>query len=206
MAVQYPGRQDRRAEPCVEDLGELADAVFAALQGQDDLPLTFFGHSMGALLAFEVACRIERSGLKIERLFVSGRVGPAVVRPERLHILPDDDLLAAMAEMNGTDARLLEDEEILRMALPALRSDLHAVETYRCDPGAGAVLNCPVTVLVGDTDPRTPLDEAREWHAHTSAGFDLEVFPGGHFFLSEQPTAVLALLDAHFAASQAEPE
>ncbi|MFJ3493827.1 thioesterase II family protein [Streptomyces sp. NPDC086091] len=195
VALQYPGRQDRRAEPCVEDLGVLADAVLDALRGQDDLPLTFFGHSMGALLAFEVARRLEREGRTIERLFASGRVAPSVPRRESLHLLPDDDLVAAVTEMSGTDALVLADEEIRRMALPALRADLHAVETYHCAPGAP--LECPVTVLIGDTDPRTPPDDARAWQSHTTASCDLETFPGGHFFLSDHPKPVLTLLHTH---------
>jgi surfactin synthase thioesterase subunit len=198
LAVQYPGRQDRRQERGIEDLGAMADEVFEALRGWDDLPLTFFGHSMGALVAFEVARRFERAGGGIGHLFVSGRRGPAVERREQVHLLDDEGIVAEVRAMSGTDARILDDEESLRMVLPALRSDYHAVGTYRA--ARSAAVACPVTVLLGDQDPRTPLEEARTWRNHTTAAFDIKVFPGGHFYLSSQAAEVTGVLRDHFAA------
>ncbi|MEV0281357.1 alpha/beta fold hydrolase [Streptomyces sp. NPDC050610] len=196
LAVQYPGRQDRRAEPTIGDLRVLADEVFEALSGWTGLPLTFFGHSMGALVAFEVARRFEGAGQGVEHLFVSGRRGPAVPHEERLHLRNDDGIVAAVREMSGTDESLLDDEELVRMMLPALRGDFRAVETYRGE--ADAVLRCPITALAGDQDPRAPLDEVREWKAHTSAAFDFKVFPGGHFYLTSRPADVMNVLRDHF--------
>ncbi|CAL9654992.1 alpha/beta fold hydrolase [Streptomyces sp. Tu 3180] len=200
LAIQYPGRQDRRGEPAPASVAELADGVAAALAGWDDRPLTFFGHSMGALVAFETARRAERAGSGPVRLFASGRRAPSRTRDERVHTLDDDGVVAELRALAGTDAKVLQDEELLRMVLPAIRSDYRAVETYRCEPGAR--VRCPVTVLTGDADPRTTLEEARAWSGHTEAGCDVRVFSGGHFFLSERPDEVLAVLTEHFAAAR----
>lgn len=198
-AIQYPGRQDRRLEPGPASVAALADQITEALAAwDDDRPLTFFGHSMGALVAFEVARRMERTGSGPVRLFASGRRAPSRTRDEHVHTLDDDGVIAELRALAGTDAQVLQDEELLRMVLPAIRSDYRAVETYRCDPGA--TVGCPVTVLTGDADPRTSLPEAHAWSEHTTAEADVRVFTGGHFFLSERPAEVLAVLDEHFAA------
>ncbi|MFJ3899920.1 MULTISPECIES: thioesterase II family protein [unclassified Streptomyces] len=203
-AIQYPGRQDRRHEPGPASVAELADQIVVALaEWDDDRPLTFFGHSMGALVAFEVARRMERTGSGPVRLFASGRRAPSRVRAEHVHTLDDDGVIKELRALAGTDAQVLQDEELLRMVLPAIRCDYRAVETYRCEPGAA--VRCPVTVLTGDADPRTSLEEARAWSEHTAAGSDLRVFSGGHFFLSERPAEVLAVLHEHFTAAVRQP-
>jgi surfactin synthase thioesterase subunit len=199
LAIQYPGRQDRRGEPGPSSVAELADGITAALAGWDDRPLTFFGHSMGALVAFETARRMERAGNGPVRLFASGRRAPSRTRDEHVHTLDDDGLVTELRRLAGTDAQVLQDEELLRMVLPAIRGDYRAVETYRCEPGAR--VRCPVTVLTGDADPRTSLEEARAWNEHTDADCDLHVFSGGHFFLSERPAEVLTVLTGHFTAT-----
>ncbi|MEU3985278.1 alpha/beta fold hydrolase [Streptomyces sp. NPDC026672] len=198
VAVQYPGRQDRRNEPGLTTVAELADRVTEVLAGRDDRPLTFFGHSMGAVIAFEVARRLEASGTGPVRLFASGRRAPSRTRNERVHTYDDDRLVAEIRSLSGTDSRFLDDEELLRMVLPAIRSDYTAIETYLAAPTD--TVRCPVTVLVGDDDPKTSLDEARDWDGHTLGGSELRVFPGGHFFLTDRAADVLALLTEHFTA------
>ncbi|WP_406097240.1 thioesterase II family protein [Kitasatospora purpeofusca] len=199
LAVQYPGRQDRREEPGVQDLHRMADDVTEALSGRDDLPLTLFGHSMGALVAFEVARRIERAGGRIDHLFVSGRKGPSADGPELAHPLDDEAIVAEVRAMSGTDARLLEDEELLGMVLPALRGDYRALGAYRAD--RDAAVDCPVTAVVGDEDHWTPVPEAARWRDRTTAAFDLKVFPGGHFYLSDRAAEVIGMLREHLAGT-----
>ncbi|MEV5409874.1 alpha/beta fold hydrolase [Thermopolyspora sp. NPDC052614] len=197
VSIQYPGRQDRRAETPLTDLQALADQVYAVLRHQMDLPLTLFGHSMGASLAFEVALRMEADGHTPVRLFASGRRAPSVFREETVHRMDDAGLLAEIRRLNGTSSLVLDDAELMRAALPALRADYQAAELYRALPGA--TVNCPITVLTGDRDPKTSLDDAHAWARHTTCdSFEVEVFPGGHFFLTEQADDVIKLLRRHF--------
>ncbi|QDY80146.1 thioesterase II family protein [Streptomyces qinzhouensis] len=189
ISLQYPGRQDRRTEPCVQDIGTLADLIADELLTLDEKPTVFFGHSMGAVLAFETARRLERKGTHEPRsVIASGRRGPSTSRLENVHRRDDDGIIDELRLLNGTNPDLLGDEEILRMALPAIRGDYEAIEKYICPPGR--TLRCPITALTGDADPRTSLAEARAWQEHTEGGFRMKVYPGGHFFLSDHIGAV----------------
>ncbi|MFE2600942.1 thioesterase II family protein [Streptomyces sp. NPDC059396] len=200
FSVQYPGRQDRRKETSPDDINAMADQVYAALRGQFHArPTTFFGHSMGATIAFEVARRFEAEGGELSHLFASGRRAPSRFRDENVHRRSDDGIVAELKLLSGTNTALLGDEEILRMILPAIRSDYRAIETYRCEPGTA--VRAPISALTGDNDPKTTLDEAEDWRGHTTGAFDLKVFPGGHFFLGSQAPAVIALLRQHLSSS-----
>jgi surfactin synthase thioesterase subunit len=195
IAVQYPGRQDRRHEPCVDDLRTLASAVFDVVRPLADRPLALFGHSMGATLGFEVARLLtERAGVALANLFVSGRAAPSSGRNERVHLLGDRGLLADVRLLAGTDSRVLGDEETLRLALPAIRADYRAAENYRYQPAPP--LSCPITAFAGDADPKATVDEVRAWRGHTSATFDLTTFPGGHFFLVRHRDEILRAIVA----------
>ncbi|WP_371478842.1 thioesterase II family protein [Kitasatospora sp. NBC_00315] len=190
LAVQYPGRQDRRAEPCIDDIGTLADRTAEVLRRQHpDEPLALFGHSMGAAVAFETARRLERdSGRPVAHLFVSGRRSPGEFRAEYVHLRDDDGLIAELGTLGGTAPELLADPELRDLVLPPVRSDYRAIETYRCPPDA--TVGCPVTVLTGDADPRVTVAEARRWEDHTTGAFDFEVFEGGHFYLEDHRAGV----------------
>ncbi|MFD6420844.1 thioesterase II family protein [Streptomyces sp. NPDC060198] len=199
VAVQYPGRQDRFAEPCVEDLGELADAIHQQLRTMVG-PLAFFGHSMGASLAFEVARRRELAGEKApSMLFVSGRRAPDTRRAvtEPVHSLDDAGLLARIKRLGGSHSQLLEDPELVELVLPAVRGDYRAVERYHCPPGT--VLHSPLTVLTGSEDPLTTAEEADAWRRHTTSTCTVHTFPGGHFFLEPESRAVLATVSRTLA-------
>ncbi|MFC3996921.1 thioesterase II family protein [Nocardiopsis sediminis] len=199
LSVQYPGRQDRRGEPGVRDMAEYADRVYDALLPWNDRPLALFGHSMGAVIAFEVARRLEGAGTVPARLFVSGRRAPSRTREgEDLHRRDDAGLIEEMRRLDGTDSSLLDDPELLPLILPALRSDYTAIETYAYRPGPP--LATPVTALVGDADPRATLKEVRAWSDHTGGAFDMEVFTGGHFYLTEHQDRVAALVSRHLRA------
>jgi surfactin synthase thioesterase subunit len=191
LAVQYPGRQDRLREPCVPSLPELADRLLPLLlDGWTDRPLALFGHSMGASLAFELAGLLEQAGVVPALLFVSGRPAPSRFRGDAdVHGQGDDALLAEIRRLAGTDARILGDDEVLRLALPAIRNDFRAAETYR--PERVLTVGCPVTALVGDDDPRAPLDDVRAWKEHTTGEFAMEVYPGGHFYLTDRAPEVV---------------
>jgi pyochelin biosynthesis protein PchC len=197
LAVQYPGRQDRRAEPCIEDIPSLAGHVTRALAGSLDRPLALFGHSMGALIAFEVARRLQRDHpSQPAHLFVSGRRAPTRYREETYHLLDDDGIIAEIRSRGGTDARLLANRETRDMVLPAIRGDYRAVGSY-CYV-AGGPLRCPVTALVGDRDRQASPEEVMDWEKQApKGGFDFKLFPGGHFYLVSEIAEVLAVVSHH---------
>jgi pyochelin biosynthetic protein PchC len=190
LAVQYPGRQDRHREPLIDSVADLADQISTALVPIAGQPFAFFGHSMGAILAFEVAQRLRtRLGVSPQRLFVSGRRAPSETRTGNVHRRDDAGLLAELNRLGGTDKRLLNDPELLSAILTVSRNDYKAAETYAWVPGGP--LDCPVTALIGSADPQATVEEAKVWREHTTGAFDLRVFPGGHFYLDQARAEVL---------------
>ncbi|MET9971548.1 alpha/beta fold hydrolase, partial [Streptomyces sp. NPDC006356] len=152
-------------------------------------------HSMGAVVAFEVARRLQAQGRPgPDALVVSGRRAPTLRRDESVHQRDDAGLVEELRFLGGSQNEALTDPEILRMALPVVRADYRAVETYTYSPGPR--LACPITALVGDDDPKVSVTEADAWREQTTAGFDLHVFSGGHFFLAEHREQVTTRLAA----------
>jgi surfactin synthase thioesterase subunit len=197
LAVQYPGRQDRRLEPPLTSLPDLADQAYQAVRTLDDRPTAFFGHSMGSIVAFEVARRMEAEGRGPVRLFASARRSPTASYPESVHTLDDAGLVAELRRLSGTDQMFLDDPDLLALILPALRADYTAIETHWADPGS--TVHCPISALVGDEDPRASVEEMRSWERHTTEAFDLTVFPGGHFYLTDQVAQVATLIGDRLA-------
>ncbi|MGW8358585.1 thioesterase II family protein [Streptomyces wedmorensis] len=188
LAVQYPGRQDRRKEPLIETVTGLAESAAAALLPWADRGLALFGHSLGSIVAYEVARLLRGKGHAPVALFASGRRAPSVERTELGSRVDDDTLLRTLQSLGGTHPMVFEDKELVRLALPAIRADYAAAETYRYRPGPP--LSCPLTMLTGEDDPMVSPQDAVAWREHTSAEFDLITLPGGHFYLTEQHAAV----------------
>ncbi|MYY84445.1 MULTISPECIES: alpha/beta fold hydrolase [unclassified Streptomyces] len=201
LAVQYPGRQDRHKERCLESVAALADGVVGQLPS-DGRPFALFGHSLGAIVAFEVARRLRDSDTgetSPVHLFVSGGLARPYRPAGRSGALDDADILAHLRAMGGTDERFFRSPELQELILPALRADYRAVATYEA-PGPERLV-CPVTALIGDADERTSPEEAGTWRERTSAEFDLRVLPGGHFYLDTCQEQVAAIVTAALAAA-----
>ena len=192
VAVQYPGRLDRIAEPCLHDMDAMVDAVVAAIRPALGDDYALFGHSMGAAIAYEVAYRLEHGcGRPPRRLFVSGRPAPRHHRPGGVkHRLPDDALWAELRRLGGTADSTLDHPELRAAVLPTLRSDYRLVESYR--PTAGPPLSTPITAITGDADPEAAVGQVADWHRYTTGGFGLRVLPGHHFYLIDQQAPVFA--------------
>ncbi|MFI2616821.1 thioesterase II family protein [Streptomyces sp. NPDC018584] len=198
LAVQYPGRQERRKEPCVDSVTSLADILAEELLEWADRPLAFFGHSMGSLVAFEVARRLRQKDIELVALFASGRAAPSLSRDEGVHRRDDAGLIDRVKELGGTSGGLLEDPDVVAMLLPAIRNDYFAVETYRLTPGEP--LNCPLVVLTGDADPMVTVDEAEGWRDFTTGHFELHAYRGGHFYLDTHAASVLERIRTRLTA------
>ena len=204
LAVQYPGREDRAMEPCVTNIPDLADQIHAALRPSLSGTFAFFGHSMGAILAFEVARRIARQdGHGPAHLFVSGRPSPPRHRNRNLHRAGMPALIAELRSHGATDPRLLDDREVLDLILPPVLADYTASETYQFEPGPP--LSCDITAMTGDRDSLNTTAEAAAWSAHTTGAFNLRVYPGGHFYLDDCRARVLEMISSSLAGSAASP-
>jgi surfactin synthase thioesterase subunit len=180
---------------------ELANQVFTVLKSLTDRPLALFGHSMGAIAAFEVARRLEdKAGASLVALFVSGRRAPSQYRAEHVHQKDDEGLVAEIKALSGTDTRVLDNEELLRMVLPAIRSDYKAIETYQYQEGPK--LRCPIHALVGVVDPQATIEEVTAWKEYTTGHFTISVFPGGHFYLNEHQADAVKAVTTHLACER----
>ncbi|WP_159050708.1 alpha-hydroxy-acid oxidizing protein [Streptomyces sp. IMTB 1903] len=186
LAVQYPGRQDRRGEPCALDLSELAAGVAGALTASpDDRPLFLLGHSMGALVAFETARLLEGHGGPA-RLFVSAARPPAQDWQEPdLALVGDGELIAGLRRLGGIPEPLLADPEIAAEILRLLRADHRALLRHRC--ARGTAVAAPVTVLLASADPKNSPAQMADWGGHTTRGHEVVSLSGGHFALLERP-------------------
>ncbi|MBB2993597.1 surfactin synthase thioesterase subunit [Mycolicibacterium iranicum] len=196
--VQYPGRQDRHSEPFVDSIEEMADQVYTALGTLPPAPTAFFGHSMGAVLAFEVARRYETvGGRQAVTVFASGSRAPSRYgdEPDRKN---DAQLVDVMRELGGTDPRVLNDRELLSTFLPAFRNDYTALQAYHRDTDIG--IGAPIVVMTATDDPKTSEPAARAWHEHTTGGGEVHLFTGGHFFLEKQPQKVIEVVTSTLRA------
>lgn len=181
ICLQYPGRHERDHEPCVTDAGILADRLADELGPLPDRPTLFYGHGLGGILAFETAHRLERAGLpSASLLMVSGRRAPSTHRHETVHRRDDEGVIAELQRLRDAQLDLL-DHELLRMAMPWIRGDYTAMESYA---GSSAALGCPIVALTGDRDPLTTIEETDGWARHTVLGFRRVALPGGHFFMA----------------------
>ncbi|MGW6979870.1 thioesterase II family protein [Streptomyces sp. NPDC054932] len=185
LAVRYPGRQDRLAEPCVTDMDELADRITGALLPLTDLPVALFGHSMGSSVAYEVARRLEARGTAPAHLLVSGRAAPHRTRRSEFHLADDETLLSAVRSLGDLGSSVFDIPELRELLMPALRADYRLIERYHVSEPE--VLSMPVSAYVGDSDPGSSrvLDDVRAWAGLTrSDDFHLRSFPGDHFYLA----------------------
>ncbi|MCC0095263.1 alpha/beta fold hydrolase [Streptomyces flavotricini] len=194
LAVQYPGRQDRLAEPCSETMEESAGAAAAALAALPVLPTVVFGHSMGALVAYETTLRLGRHAPHAApvHLFVSGTAAPHRDR-EELPALDDASLVAYTRRQGGAEPEVYEIPELRELLLPSLRADFRLLTDY-VPVKEPARTGVPVTAFGGDRDTGCPPEELASWGELTTAEFTSRVFPGGHFYLQGQEERLTALV------------
>lgn len=200
QAVQLPGREARWRDPAFRQLAPLADVLAAEIRPQLDRPAVFFGHSMGAALAFEVTRRLVRAGGPVPvHLLVSGRNAPRVPDDEPpIYGLPRAEFLAELRQYAGTPEEVLANDELMDLVEPLLRADFELIETYAYEPD-GTSLALPVTAFTGLDDHDVPLAKVEPWAAETAGPFRCHVLPGGHFFLNDHRAELLALVGRELA-------
>ncbi|SEG58976.1 thioesterase II family protein [Paenibacillus sp. UNC499MF] len=194
--VELAGRGKRLLEPPYGSMDELVEDLYEYLDPQlDEADFAFFGHSMGALVAYELAHAVRKKrGREPVHLFVSGTYPPHARRKLTLHLLSDERLQQEIRLLGGTEDELFEREELLRMFLPGLRRDLELVETHAFQSGA-ELLSCNISVLNGKEDTATEGFNLLEWSAYGSRGCQLYEFEGGHFFINEHTEQVVSLIN-----------
>jgi medium-chain acyl-[acyl-carrier-protein] hydrolase len=181
--VQLPGRGHRLSEPKITRLLPLSRIVAQALRQYLDKPFAFFGHSLGALLCFEVARSLRReNGLEPAHLFISATHAPHCrKRDELLSTLPKDALIEKLHEFNGAPPEALRNEELMGLLLPTIRADFELCETYEYHHEAP--LSCPITIYGGIEDHEVERERLAAWSEMTSGPSYIRMFPGGHFYI-----------------------
>ncbi len=192
--VQLPGRQDRIREAPFTQIPPLVQAILPEIRPHLDLPFAFFGHSLGALISFELARQLARKNDPGPvRLFVSGHRAPQVPDPDSpIYHLPEAEFIEELERLNGTPKMVLENPELMQLFLPLLRADFSAAETYAYT--AGAPLDCPISAFGGLQDHKVRQDDLAVWQKQTRRTFTLRMFPGDHFFLHSNQALLLQAL------------
>jgi surfactin synthase thioesterase subunit len=190
--IQLPGRETRLEEPLFTQLSALARELAQALLPYLDLPFACFGHSMGALTSFEVVRQLRRlKAPKPVHLFVSSHRAPQIPLPSQpTHQFSDEIFIETLHHRFGSfPEETRQNTMLMRYALPMLRADLQMCETYTFVPEAP--LDCPISAFGGLQDCTVTPHELRTWGEQTSQGCRLQMFPGGHFYFSEDPAPLL---------------
>lgn len=189
-AIQLPGREGRFKEPPFRRLAPLVQALATGIAPWLTIPFAFFGHSMGALVSFELTRELRRRGATTPvHLFLSGRRAPQVPEPDPLHMLPEPELLAKLRAMGGIPEVVLREPELVALFLPILRADLTVIEAV--DVALEEPLECPISTFGGTQDGRASRADLEAWRQHTRRDFTLEMLPGGHFFLQSARLSLL---------------
>ena len=186
IAVQLPGRGTRFVEPLLHDLKSVVNNLVENFSNYLDKPFIFFGHSVGALISFELvrALRKEKYPLPCH-LIVSGTRAPHLPsRRKKIHNLSDSEFVSELVSYNGIPSGLLEDKELLSLLIPVIRADFTISETYTYSDSSP--LSCPITAFGGMSDPYLSQKELSCWGAHTNNEFKYIFFKGDHFFLIKE--------------------
>lgn len=193
--ILYPGRESRVMEPLIDNIVAMAESLLPAIVPRLKQPFAFFGHSMGALVSFELTRLLSaKHNLAPEHLFMSAAGGPHIPTEEPIHHLPDAEFLQALIQLNGMPQEVLQNTELLEYALPIIRNDFTACAEYRFIDGAA--VKCPITAIGGANDPRVGPDHMEQWEQHAPGGFDLHMLPGDHFFIEPQQQKILTLISS----------
>jgi medium-chain acyl-[acyl-carrier-protein] hydrolase len=190
-AAHLPGHENRLREPPFTNLFPLVEAIAEVIPPYLDKPFAFFGHSMGAMISFELARLLRRrNGPMPSALYVSGRPAPQIPRPEPFsYNLPEEEFKQKLLSLNGTPPEVLEHPEVMELLIPIVRADFSVVETYEYKPEPP--LDVPLVAFGGLQDAAVTKEEVEAWREQTSSTFRLWMIPGDHFFLNSAQRLLL---------------
>jgi surfactin synthase thioesterase subunit len=194
IVFQYPGRQDRAAEALLVSLPAIAAGAFgefSASEHRRELPIVTFGHSMGALVAFEFVRLAEAEGIDVRQLTVSAAVAPSRAAAKPPHPTDEEDILNHLAVLEGTNTDVFANRDLMKLAVPVIKADYRAFDAYSC--AEDVKVAAPIHVMAGDQDPIVTLGDLYGWGKHTDA-VQVTMFDGGHFYLHDHLDAVAELL------------
>jgi medium-chain acyl-[acyl-carrier-protein] hydrolase len=195
-AVQLPGRGRRMGQAPYTQLSSLVKELAAVVTHEKQLPFAFFGHSLGALLAFEIAryCQLHHLPMPVH-LFASGCNAPQKRnKSEGMHLMSDDDLIDKLKSYNGTPPEVLANRELMELVLPTIRADFGMAEDYHYR--SALLLPTPITVLAGRKDDRSSQEQVQAWQLETKGHCEVHWFEGDHFFIHPENAAVRACVEA----------
>jgi medium-chain acyl-[acyl-carrier-protein] hydrolase len=190
VPIELPGHGTRLGEACVAQGEVLVDRIVDAIRPLTDRPFAFYGHSMGAKLAFEAARQLASKTLR--HLVLSGAGAPDLRPSHHYAQLPPTALVKKLEELGGVSPLVLADTELMALLMPVLRADLTIADEFA--PSPVPPLEYPITAMAGLSDPDSPPDTVRGWARYTAREFRFEQFPGGHFFIQDRRDDVLRVL------------
>lgn len=199
--AHYPGRGSRFNETPIKDLAFMVEEIDRAIQVLLDKPFIFCGHSLGAVLAFELARQLSQQDLpQPQILFVSACGAPQLPNPNlSLHSLSDSEFIKSLDELNGIPADVVNHPELMELLLPTLRADFEAVESHKYISN-GHRLACPIIAFGGVGDPRVSRERLEGWAEQTNGSFKSHYFPGDHFFINTARQSVTASIIAELTS------
>jgi surfactin synthase thioesterase subunit len=198
VGLQLPGRENLIKQPPATTVVDAVDAVWNAVEEQLAQPgrIGLFGHSSGAVVAFEIARRLDvLAPGRVSRLFVSGSAAPWMGRPGKATGLPDDEFVAAVQDFAGATHPALAEPRLRGLLLPPLRADVRMHEEYHVPYGTSVAM--PVTSIRGTDDALVSVAEAKEWVHATRGSFDYAELPGDHMYLTDRRTELIDLVSAY---------
>lgn len=192
--IELPGRGARIGEPPYNQIGPLVEEIAQGLMPYLEKPFVFFGHSMGALLSFELARLLRRwVGREPVLMIVSGHEAPQTPRHEDpIHNLPEEEFIDRLRDFNGTQEEILKNLELRELIVPTLRADFALCETYAYTPDDP--FDCPISVYGGLQDPFIARENLDAWRSQTTNSVVMRFFPGDHFYLNHDQAILLRML------------
>ena len=193
--IQLPGRESRMKEKPIRDMNEALERIIRHIEPLLTENYSFVGHSMGSIMAYEVAKRLAQKKCKMpERIYISGALPPDLLgQSEKIHEMSDEDFCNRLMGYDNLQPDMLEHEEFYKFFLPIIRADFEMIETYR--PMGYWKMPCDVTILSGTEDPFVPIENLEQWDRYCEKKPDIVTFSGNHFFLKEHVEEVCGIIN-----------